>query len=125
MKQLELIQLDTIPTRPEWLKTSTGPTAVWELYNDGHPTGWSLDDHRRIFRASFPWHLIHADGRTIKPKYAMGWKTANEARNAGLRAYQGTLELRPASMIPWKTKGKPLTDSGHAIRNVYLLGDPC
>ena len=120
-QQLELLPLDSIATRPEWVKVSDGRPAVWELFNGGQPTGWSLDDHRRIFHALFPWHLVHQDGRTIKPNYAMGWKHSKEAQAAALRAYAGELQLVPASMLPWKTKGRALTDSGHAIRDIYIL----
>lgn len=125
MEQLELIPLATIPIKPHWVKTSTGSIAVWELCHGVQPTGWTLNNSRRIYYALYPWHLVHADGRTIKPSYAMGWKTADEARSAGLRAHQGTLQLYPASMIPWKTQGRPLTDSGHDIKDVYLIGEPC
>lgn len=120
-QQLELLPLDSVATRPEWVKLPGQSCAVWELHNGGQWTGWTLDDSRRIFTALYPWHLVHQDGRTIKPNYAMGWQHSKEAKAAALRVYSGELQLVPASMLPWKTKGRALTDSGHAIRDIYIL----
>ena len=120
-QQLELLPLDSIATRPEWIKTSTGFTAVWELYDGGPATGWSLDDHHRQCRALFPWALVHQDGRYIQSPYALGWKHADEARAAALRAYAGELLLIPASVNHWKSKGQPFTDCGHNITDIYIL----
>jgi len=120
-QQLELLPLDSIATRPEWVKTSTGPTAVWELYDGGQPTGWSLDDFHRQCRALYPWALVHPDGRYIQSPYALGWKHADEARAAALRAYAGELQLVPASVNHWESKGHPFTDCGHDITDIYIL----
>ena len=120
-QQLELLPLDSIATRPEWIKPSPGFTAVWELYDGGQATGWILDDHHRQCRALFPWALVHPDGRYIQSPYALGWKHADEARAAALRAYAGELLLIPASVNHWKSKGQPFTDCGHNITDIYIL----
>ena len=120
-QQLELLPLDSIATRPEWVKVSDGRPAVWELFNGGQPTGWSLDDLHRQCRALYPWALIHPDGRYIQSPYALGWKHSKEAQAAALRVCAGELQLVPASVNHWETKGPAFTDSGHAIRDIYIL----
>ena len=79
-QQLELLPLDSVATRPEWVKLPGQSCAVWELHQH-----------------------------------------SKEAKAAALRVYSGELQLVPASMLPWKTKGRALTDSGHAIRDIYIL----
>ena len=120
-QQLELLPLDSIATRPEWVKLPGQSCAVWELHNGGQATGWSLDDHHRQCRALFPWALVHPDGRYIQSPYALGWKHADEARAAALRVYAGELQLIPASVNHWKSKGQPFTDCGHNITDIYIL----
>ena len=120
-QQLELLPLDSIATRPEWVKLPGQSCAVWELYDGGQVTGWSLDDHHRQCRALFPWALVHPDGRYIQSPYALGWKHADEARAAALRVYAGELQLIPASVNHWKSKGQAFTDCGHNITDIYIL----
>jgi len=123
-QQLELLPLDSVATRAEWVQVrsrSTNGTAVWELYNGGQPTGWLLDDFHRKCKALFPWALVHQDGRYIQSPYALGWKHANEARAAALRAYAGELQLVPASVNHWESKGQAFTDCGHSITDIYIL----
>jgi hypothetical protein len=117
MDQLELFPLATIPTLPEWRKDER----LWELYQDEEPTGWTLHDYHRQCRALYPWALNHPDGRYLQSPYALGWSHADEARAAALRAYTGELQLYPASVFHWPSKGRPLTDCGHGITDIYYL----
>ena len=120
-QQLDLLPLDSIATRPEWVKLPGQSCAVWELHNGGQATGGSRDDHHRQCRALFPWALVHPDGRYIQSPYALGWKHADEARAAALRVYAGELQLIPASVNHWKSKGQAFTDCGHNITDIYIL----